>query len=347
MKIYFCDVCNESIPLQDIKDNKAVTLGGKIYCRNCNPLKEVKESAPSASSRSGWLYLGIILVLVGACVVLLVWNPLSRKEEVATKAALAAVQQRLGPLERNGVAQENRLRAVESGLRDLNAALTDLKADLTRLEGDVRAQRDEIENISRNFEAVTKIRETLDGLSLKQEEFGTTMEGLQGNVTALKQGLAGMESRLSHLAENLRKGIRRTSAGTASPTSETGTDEAVIGELRKKLASKDDGERFEAVYKVLDDRIKAALPLVVPLILDRDQFVQVGAIQTVGEFLYMAALPNLVKALRDPDVTVRDEALRQLIRMTGKNDLNFDVRASDTERERAVKKWEKFLKSRG
>ena len=80
--------------------------------------------------------------------------------------------------------------------------------------------------------------------------------------------------------------------------------------------------------------------------LDVDQFVQVGAIQTVGEFLYQEALPVLVKVLRDPDATVRDESLRQLIRMTGKNDLNFDVRGSDSVREKAIRKWEKWLKDR-
>ena len=117
--------------------------------------------------------------------------------------------------------------------------------------------------------------------------------------------------------------------------------------IKKKLASKDDGERFEAVFEVLDNRIKEALPYVLPLIEDPDPFVQIGAMQSVGEFLYMPALPYLVRVLRDPDVTVRDEALRQLIRMTGQNDLNFNVRGSDGERERAVRKWEKWLKDSG
>jgi len=72
--------------------------------------------------------------------------------------------------------------------------------------------------------------------------------------------------------------------------------------------------------------------------------VQVGAIQTVGEFLYLPAIPILVKVLKDPDVTVREEALLQLIRMTGETSLNFDPRGSNSERDKAVKKWEEWLK---
>ena len=44
MKIYFCDICNESIPLTDLKDGRASTIKGKIFCGNCNPLNTVPES---------------------------------------------------------------------------------------------------------------------------------------------------------------------------------------------------------------------------------------------------------------------------------------------------------------
>ena len=67
MKIYFCDECNESIPLQDIKDNNAVTLKGKIYCQNCNPLKEVayeKGHARSAGLSNGLLFLVAALLVL-------------------------------------------------------------------------------------------------------------------------------------------------------------------------------------------------------------------------------------------------------------------------------------------
>ena len=42
MKIYFCDGCNESIPLADIQAGQVTTIKGKLFCGNCNPLNTVR-----------------------------------------------------------------------------------------------------------------------------------------------------------------------------------------------------------------------------------------------------------------------------------------------------------------
>lgn len=124
-------------------------------------------------------------------------------------------------------------------------------------------------------------------------------------------------------------------------TLETESYELIL--LKRRLSSKDNSERFEAVNNVYDKRIKKALPYLLPLLEDSDQFVQVASIQTVGEFMYIPALPVLVRVLRDTDITVRDEALLQLVRITGETNLMFDVRASSSNREKAIKKWEEWL----
>ena len=67
MKIYFCDVCNESIPLQDIKDGVATTIDGRIYCREHNPLRAFQDLGSKRSGdRMPVLMYGIVIVLLQA-----------------------------------------------------------------------------------------------------------------------------------------------------------------------------------------------------------------------------------------------------------------------------------------
>ncbi len=346
MKIYFCDVCNESIPFQDIKNNKALTLKGKIYCHNCNPLKEVQQrSAGMGSSALITSLMSAVIVLLVGAIVLIIWNPLAKDEEVATAAALAETHELVIGLQKAMDNLRGDFDSREEKIKDLDFKLSKVETEIILTRGDLQGQRSQIDNMLENFKSVTNVREALDEFVLKQDEYSSSLEDVRTGSAALKTDLNDLNGRLERLASTVRRGGIRVSGGPVDRETSTTEEFPALAELKAKLASKDDGERFEAVYQVLDERIKDALPFILPLIQDSDQFVQVGAIKTVGEFLYSKARPHLSQGGRGPDVTVRDEAWRQLMRMTGKNDLNFNIRGNDSERERAVKKWEKWLKN--
>jgi hypothetical protein len=330
MKIYFCDDCNESIPLQDIKDSKAATLKGKIYCRNCNPLKEVESQ--KVQYRSTRLTNSMLMV-VGALLVV-----------VICLMILSQLDLRLQNHFEDMIGQK--VIGLNETMEGQNEKISKLETELMEIRGDLLGLRAENENMSKNFQSVTNVRERLDELILKQDEFSTSLEEMSKRQARYGGEIKDLDTRFDGLAQTLKSGTFLSPGSGDSWDSEQGGESARVETLKQKLQSKDAGERFEAVYEVLDERVKEALPYVLPLIEDPDQFVQVGAIQTVGEFLYMDSLPTLVKVLRDADATVRDEALRQLIRMTGQNNLSFDVRGSESEKEKAIRKWEKWLKDR-
>lgn len=350
MKIYFCDMCNESIPLTDIKDNQAVTIKGKIYCRNCNPLKEMEQkitgtpSSPFASVLT--ILVAVLLVAVSAVIGYLIWERSGQEIQYATADALQEANGLVQHLqnELGGIGEE--LVKLQNKIDGQGTNLSKMDSELVVIRGDVSGLKSEFESMTPNFETVTNVRKRLDALDVLQGGFSTTLTDLKSRIGDYGARLADLESRIESLAAG--GGIPRVGVvGDEEETPGSTKESPELQAIKKKLASKDDGERFEAVFEVLDNRIKEALPYVVPLIEDPDPFVQIGAMQSVGEFLYMEALPSLVKVLRDPDVTVRDEALRQLIRMTGQNNLNFNVRGSESEREKAVRKWEKWLKESG
>lgn len=349
MKIYFCDECNESIPLQDIKDSKAITLKGKIYCQNCNPLKEmVSEKGQIRSARFSNLLLFLVAALLVVVICLMLFYkgglPENSVDTYKLDQAISQVDLRLQNHFEDLIQRE--AEAMRTSLDEQDEKFSKLESELMELRGDLLGLRSENENMSKNFQTVTNFRQRLDQLILKQDEFSADLEANEKTLGRFKSQLTDLDLRQEKLAQAVQSGVLVAVGDGDEWEERSEQDSDRLQALKKKLASSDAGDRFEAVYRVLDERIKEVLADVLPLIEDPDQFVQVGAIQAVGEFLYQEAVPALVKVLRDPDSTVRDEALRQLIRMTGQNQLNFDVRGSESEKEKAVKKWEKWLKTR-
>jgi hypothetical protein len=67
MKIYFCDGCNESIPLTDIQAGQVTTVKGKLFCRNCIPPGGAASAAPApppARRGAGPVTVGVLLLVV-------------------------------------------------------------------------------------------------------------------------------------------------------------------------------------------------------------------------------------------------------------------------------------------
>lgn len=347
MKIYFCDLCNESIPLQDIKDNLAATIKGKIYCKNHNPLKDVQAAVSRQPTSLLTAFLLIVLiVLVSVLIGLMVMNQDSTEVEYATADALNKASATLDELKGNLAGLDTKLGEFDKSLIAQSETGRKMDSDLRLLKGDLLGVKSELSNISKNFQSVTNIRQRIDSMTLKQSEYNSSIKDLKSGLDAVNKQLADLENRIQNVASQRANRVNVNTPAVKAKNAVVQEDPE-LQSILEKLKSSDEGDRFEAVYKVLDKRLKEALPEVKPLIHDKDQFVQLGAIQTVGEFLYLDALPDLVKVLRDPDVTVRDESLRQLIKMTGQNNLHFDVRGSQNEKEKAVKAWEKWLKNRG
>jgi len=349
MKIYFCDECDQSIPLQDIRDNNAVTLKGKIFCRNCNPLKEVQtHKLHFASTALTQILLIVVAALLVAVIGLMLFFPRGQDDLYVTfddmTQSVNQLEGRFQDLLDSDLSDE--INSMRDELKVLNGKLEKVDSEMMAIRGDLLGLGSENENMQKNFQAVTNVREKLDKFLLKQDEFSSTLDTYGSESLRFRNRLAELGIQVEQLADAFRAGIRLSQDPSSSEETPSETESTILLAVKKKLESKDTGERFDGVYEILDNRIKEALPFVLPLIEDPDQFVQVGAIETVGEFLYLEALPSLVKVLRDPDVTVRAESLRQLIRMTGQNDLEFDVRDSEPERDRAITKWDKWLRGR-
>lgn len=343
MKLFFCDICNESIPLQDIKENKSSTIKGKIFCRKCNPLNELEGSDSGSDGSSGSNALlglvAVLLILIVAGLGFVIYEikfSAGNGAGAAEGSSLAAPDNRLAELGR----AVDRLQ-VDVGelnaLRELTTRVGSMKEQLDAQAAGRAALVKDIGELQGGLLAVGSLREKFDGILLQQEEASQQLERLTSS-------LARVQTELDALADRPPV-IVASSGDTTDPASSDAGGGALDEELLatvEKLSANDPMARWEAVDQIRRRRDKALVSHVIPLLDDRDTFVRAQAIYTLGELKAMSAVPRLIKLLRDDEIMIREEALTSLVVITGQN-MKFDVTGSRSVRDKGIRKWEDWL----
>jgi len=336
MKIYFCDGCNESIPLSDIQVGQATTIKGKLFCKSCIPpgAGGPSQAAPAARRGAHPLLVVVLVLLIGYTV----WRDLPRLR--------SAVGGRPGaPGETARGTDTPALSSLTAELSSLRDQLDELDRRQTFQRSDVDALRASAADIGRGVE---QLREAIDGLQRSQAETGEFIQKLhiqESTTTAL-------QARIDTLADMVAATQNRMSAAAAAaavaaeqPAAVSGADATVAAErdeLRRQLKDQDAGRRFDAVDRIGKARMKDLAPELIPMLKDEDLFVRSLAMQVIGDFGQVEAVPALLDVLEDPSATIRKYAAEALVRLTG-FDPQYDPAGSKAEREKAVRKWRDWI----
>jgi hypothetical protein len=348
MKVYFCDVCNQSIPLADLKENRATTIQGKLFCQACNPLNTLPATSTGGSGRwIGWLALLLIAGL--AVAVFEGYRRLhERLEEGDAKVASVTAQlrslqttlsetaQKADHLEK-AAAEKDRVDAVESKLSQQAQLQEKTRQDVGRLE-------DLIGRLKGFQEKVTSVE-------LQQQQQATDLTNLRADMEGMAKHLEqSIDRSVTKVLQEVGGGghVDQSSASTPGAVPVPSTDKnaapAPLDEnttkIIAKLSDKDSAKRWEALDDLAQRRDRRFLPHILPLLKDSDTFVQLRAIMAVTELGAREAVRDLISLLRDSDPIVREETQVDLIRLTGAQNLQFNVNANPEERERGVKQWE-------
>ena len=92
---------------------------------------------------------------------------------------------------------------------------------------------------------------------------------------------------------------------------------------------------MQSLGKTRDPRV---VPHLVPLLKDGDIFVRMAVARLLGELGSHTAIPALIDALEDEEVSVRESALVSLRTLSGQS-FPFDPKARDGDRSKRVKAW--------
>lgn len=347
MKIYFCDICNESIPLKDINSNRISIEEGKIICQRCAPRRDRGASRVPAVLIAG---VGLLAVAtVGLAAVL--WTSL---ESQGTKTS--DLRQELDTLQASALNTEDhrtaqkevlsrideigrRMGLIESELGELRGQIA---AAETRQGTDQEALRRRLDDEVGNLEA--RFGPSLDSLSHTLGELRAAV-GAQGvRIESQAEAIDRLRDDLSHRGERdpvvAGPVVTPTDDGGAVPDTTTpDPSERETNALIAKLSDADSGVRYDAVVRLgryRGDKVSAALE---QRLEDDENYIRVAAIQSLKKMGAVRAVPKLIEALRDDDHFVMVAAAGALVGITS-HEIAFRSDAPQKERERAAKAWE-------
>lgn len=369
MKIFFCDVCNESIPVKLVQEGQVSTVKGKVICPKCLPVAAPPTAsegapmpldlpraasataAPRGASRVGTA-LGIAACLLGAAGVLGVYS--LHRELEGLRARLGESTSGIPTLVRDLAEME-----VRSGQHR--------EADGRRFT----AFELELERTRRSLDAIEVLRRDLDAETKRWE--GRKLELEAGQAQALAQALDPLRAQAVRIEASVSKLAAESSAQRNELSRLTGRIEVLGGRpaeaapvaapapggpgAGEAVALKDLPEPIAKQVQLLKDgdasKVWAALtelgntpdprviPYVVPTLSHGDPFVRHQAMTLLGDLNAKEAIEPLIQGLGDEEPWVREGAYTALRKITRQN-LRFDTHASREQRAEAKSAWEKW-----
>jgi hypothetical protein len=341
MKIYFCDLCNESIPQEDLEQNRVTSVRGKMICAKCVPSIAAPAggaAAPAAGPAAipaGARGAAILALVVGLAGVYLAWDAKGRLDRQSDPAPrLLALEQTLGQL-------RDQATRLETLAQDQNETLAKLGAEPSKLREEIAAQLARIEGIERDVGKLDNLLANFSSDKDELEKAHVKQQGFEQSLGELKGELAGLSSKVAAL------GAAPQAAPSPAPAAPAPADPAATldADTKKLLAdfnSKDGAVRWSAVDRIAKRHDPTLLPYLLPMLDDADAFVQFRAISAMRELNAKTSVGRLIKLLRDGDAIVRSEAQDALNTLTG-NPQRFDLdNGSPADREKCVKAWEEW-----
>jgi hypothetical protein len=344
MKIYFCDLCNESIPQEDLEKNRVTTVRDKMICAKCVPPASAAGQPPSTSAPAaapaggGAAVLVALLALVAGGAGLFVAHQTRTRLDAQPdlSPSLRDVERTLNKLLEDFSATGQRLDALAASLskleRDPPALREALAEQLHRLEKEER----DMQEVRALLGSLRSDREVVQRIEVVQSRLDRDVSELKGQLQAISNQVAALGTAPA--------AKEREGAGAAVPAEEGPAFDAETKKQLGDLSSKDASTRWSAVDRLAKKHDPRLVPYLLPMLEDSDAFVQFRVISTLRDLNARGAVARLIKLLRDGDAIVREEALDALVALTG-NPLRPEgiTNGTPAEREKGVKAWEEWF----
>lgn len=355
--IFFCDLCNESVPLADLDGGRAFRIKGRVVCSACNvamsqpgggvasatpaagePILSHGHAHAAATARGGggaYAALTLAVLALGGVALVGAWT---REEVVALR------QQQRDELD----GLRARVATLGTALEDQNAERARLEAAITghvdeqlaALSQRLRIQDDELARLSREF------RDGLEGVNSQAASISDALMRLErqdGELLTLSRRLNELQAAARETDEQLSAELRALRDAGASVVAPIPAEaRPAWWPLVEQLRSDSVSERYAALVGLSGTRDPAAAPHVLPLLADPDIFLRMAAARTLGDLGSPESVGALIDTLEDGEGVVREAAYLSLRAIT-KRDLPFDAQSPDAaERSRRVKAWREW-----
>jgi hypothetical protein len=375
MNIFFCDICNESVPQSDLDRGMAFRRGERVVCASCDkamsnedeggdeaPASEPVEGdsgtpegptdAPSDGSpavleptatkpgRSGQR-AGLSGCLIGLLFVFLLGSLavnaiLWVKGDQARASLIASVD------------------SLERGDDAFNARFFDLQTNIARQSQEKDASvRETIQSmggvmdekmvnlgsrLGRNENAVEALRQS------SAEDRRTLETGVRGAADAAGIASKAAESTqedVGYLTDRVVALEEVLEGGVTTDGGSNGGRQASWASHLPELKDASAGNRWNAVTVLGDTDDPRVVPHLLPMLSDDDVFVRMATARVLGDLGSAAAIPGLIDALSDAQAAVREAAVVALRLLSGR-DYRFDPLGKEGDRNKAQSSWRKW-----
>jgi HEAT repeat protein len=347
MNLYFCDLCNESIPQPDLDLGRAVRRGERLICAACEaamsgaaarPAPPAPVATPIARGGSGAASSLAAVALAFAAVALLAGVGAAAYFFWRLESQAHAISNQITALER---AAPEHARTVSAALGD-EAAAREAEVGQARAALQALAERvQDLEQADPRVAALERRLEKLDARLATLDDLASRVQHQAGVIDDLTRSLADLEKQrtTTSLTREPEPVPEVAAPRAAAPAPEAG---APGGALFEKwvgdLASPDSGTRWQAVQSLGGTRQASVVPHLVPMLKDSDIFVRMATCRHLGDLGSVQAIPALIDTLEDEEASVREAALVALRGLSGQS-IPFDPLARDGDRSKRVKAW--------
>lgn len=382
--LYFCALCNESIPQADVDSGRAQRRKDRWVCVSCERAMSAsaEHAANAADANAKAIGTAVGVASSGAPDSAALPGPAVGRE--------FAAQASRGP---SGGGGGGGAAGVLVGTLALGVAIGGLgwwrwqrgedqradaarfatlvdesrrrDADAERALGLERSAREALEHAL--LAAKGEAREAADAARRAASEgtakLAADLDGLRGTLSSLDARLAAAVSKaeldalageaqsardeLTSLAKKLVELEERQLAAPlpVAVAAPAEPEQPTWYQAAQKLKSPDFSVRWNAVSELGDSGDPEVVAYLVPVLLgDADVFVRLAAARVLGDLGSLEAVEALITALGDEHSTVRENAYVSLRKLT-KKDLPFDAQSDDVaERQRRIKAWQDWWK---
>ena len=335
-ELFFCNVCQQSVPQISLDTGNAVRHGDRVICPDCaDTLVIATELEPR---RREWSISPIVIVFFT-----ITW---------AVFAYMYVEQQRFF----DAVTASNK-EAVSNNNR-LSAANTRLERALENKIGDsatrAKIERDKLTSVIENGD--NKLRDALSRQANALAEF----ESLPSQFSAMSSKLNLSQIEISTIADSAREiragqlvlrdkisAVERQVAAAPTPVDvEESSFDSRVQSILQDLESSDPNIRFAALEDIADHNDPNLVPYVAPLLYDSYEFCRYQAATTLRQWSALSATPQLIEALDDTFEFVRKEVNAALEAVT-KNSVGYNHKDDDAARAASQQAWRDWWKNNG
>lgn len=349
MNLYFCDLCNESIPQADLDLGRAVRRNERLICAACEGAMSGGHARPSVPGPAPATHVMGPPSSHGSssvAAVALAFASVALVAGVGTGAYFFWRLEELG----NGLKQQisDLERSAPEHARTVSAALLD---ESSTRESEFAAARNTLQALSVRVQELEQSGAETSAIERRLDKLDARIAGLDDLASKVQHQSGAIDQLAVALAEvaAVRPAPKEPPAAAEKAPSETPrastpapAANAPGGALWEKwladLASPDSGTRWQAVQSLGGSRDPSVVAHLVPMLKDSDIFVRMAACRHLGDLGSIEAIPALIDTLEDEEASVREAALVALRGLSGQS-IPFDPLARDGDRSKRVKAW--------